>query len=62
MQDVLRALEVEVLSRTGVAITLAGKTLDGNTATEWPTRCYSASSARGDSWWDVPTHDIGGDG
>ena len=45
MEAVLRALEAEVLSRTGVAVRLAGKTLDGNAATEWPTRVYRASSA-----------------
>ena len=49
--EVLRALEAEVLSRTGVAVRLAGKTLDGNAATEWPTRVYCASSAPEGSWW-----------
>ena len=51
LEEVLRALEAEVLSRTGVAVRLAGKTLDGNAATEWPTRVYCASSAPEGSWW-----------
>ena len=33
--DVLRALEVEVLSITGVTVLLSGKTLDGNAAKQW---------------------------
>ena len=50
----LRALEAEVLSRTGVAVKLGGKTLDGNVATEWPTRVYDASRAPVDPWWGEP--------
>ena len=32
----LRALEVEVLSNTGVSVKLGGKTLRGEAASEWP--------------------------
>ena len=35
LEAVLRALEVEVLSRTGVAVTLSAKTLDGGQAKRW---------------------------
>ena len=41
---VLEALEAEVLSKTGVAVKLAGKTLDGNKASEWPTRVHASSA------------------
>ena len=44
LAGVLRALEGEVLSRTGVAVKLAGKTLDGNKASEWPTRVHASSA------------------
>ena len=51
-----------MLSRTGVVVKLAGKTLDGNAATEWPTRFYSASCAPDGPWWDrlADTHPSGG--
>ena len=60
MMDVLRALEAEVLSSTGVAVRIAGKTLDGNAATHWPTHVFSAMRAADDSWWNKLQH--GGDG
>ena len=59
MTDVLRALEAEVLSSTGVAVRIAGKTLDGNAATHWPTHVFSAMRAADDSWWNKLQH--GGD-
>ena len=62
MKDVLRALEAEVLSKIGAAVTLGGKTLNGNAATEWPTRVHSATSAWDGSWWNVPRDHGGGDG
>ena len=43
LPGVLEALEGEVLSKTGVAVKLDGKTLDGNRASEWPTRVSAAS-------------------
>ena len=60
LTEVLRALEAEVLCRTGVAAKLAGKTLDGNAATGWPTRVCSASSACVRSYG--PSADIGSGG
>ena len=45
MPAVLEALVGEVLSRTGVAVKLAGKTLDGNKASEWPTRVFASSAS-----------------
>ena len=62
LASVLRALEGEVLSRTGVAVKLAGKTLDGNAATERPTRFYSATCAPDMPSWDglAETHHGGG--
>ena len=36
LETVLQALEVEVLSRTGVPVNLGGKTLRGDAALEWP--------------------------
>ena len=48
---VLKLLEAEVLDRTGVVVVLAGKTLDGNVATQWSTRVY-ASCAPDDSAWN----------
>ena len=36
LETVLRALEVEVLGRTGVPVKLGGKTLRGDAALEWP--------------------------
>ena len=44
MPEVLEALAGEVLSRTGVAVKLAGKTLDGNKATGWPTRVFATGA------------------
>ena len=62
LTEVLRALEAEVLCRTGVAAKLAGKTLDGNAATGWPTRVCSASSATEGTWWSHSGNSGGGDG
>ena len=45
MPAVLEALAGEVLSRTGVAVKLAGKTLDGKKASEWPTRVFASSAS-----------------
>ena len=56
------ALEAEVLCRTGVAAKLAGKTLDGNAATGWPTRVCSASSAAEASWRSASGKSGGGNG
>ena len=61
MMDVLRALEAEVLSSTGVAVRIAGKTLDGNAATHWPTHVFSAMRAADDSWWNKLQHGGAGD-
>ena len=36
LETVLRALEAEVLDRTGVPVKLGGKTLRGDAALEWP--------------------------
>ena len=55
---VLEALETEVLSKTGVAVKLAGKTLDGNEATGWPTRVYASSAP--DSCGGSRLADLGG--
>ena len=41
----MRGLEVEVLSRTGVAVALSGKPLQGDTATEWAERVYAPERA-----------------
>ena len=62
MGQVLRALEAEVLSGTGVAITLCGKTLDGSEATEWPTRMYASSAPEGPAGDGRAYYDGGGYG
>ena len=55
MEDVLRALEAEVLSRTGVPVVPAGKTLDGGTTTGWAESCYAPTRPdSGQSHTDSP--------
>ena len=45
LQTVLRGLEVEVLSKTGVAVALSGKTLKGDATREWVERVYAPQFA-----------------
>ena len=46
LETVLRVLEVEVLNKIGIPVSLAGKTLRGEPAKDWPT---SLSAPRPDS-------------
>ena len=45
---VLQALEARVLNKTGVAVSIGGKTLRGEPADSWPvSRCAQTSPGRG---------------
>ena len=50
-KTVLRVLEVEVLNTIGIPVSLAGKTLRGDPAKDWPT---SLSAPRPDSGHILP--------
>ena len=51
LETVLRVLEVEVLNKIGIPVSLAGKTLRGDPAKDWPT---SLSAPRPDSGHILP--------
>ena len=55
LPNVLRALEANVLDRTGVAVKLGGKTLRGEPANDWPvSRSAQTRPDRGQiqpQWW-----------
>ena len=46
-ETVLRVLEVEVLNKIGIPVSLAGKTLRGDPAKDWPTSLSAPRPDRG---------------
>ena len=45
-KTVLRVLEVEVLNKIGIPVSLAGKTLRGDPAKDWPTSLSARAKTR----------------
>ena len=46
LETVLRVLEVEVLNKIGIPVSLAGKTLRGDPAKDWPTSLSARAKTR----------------